>query len=100
MDDLVLQGGLIAGTRQDIAIQAGRIRQIAPRLQTEARETLDITGKLVVPGFVESHIHLDKAFVADRASGLRQGGPSPQALLAELKRNLPSTTSISAPLAP
>jgi cytosine/creatinine deaminase len=85
MDDLVLQGGLIAGTRQDIAIQAGRIRQIAPQLQTEARETLNITGKLVVPGFVESHIHPDKAFVADRAPGLHQGGPSPQALLMALK---------------
>jgi cytosine/creatinine deaminase len=85
MDDLVIQGGHIAGTRQDIAIQAGRIRQIAPRLQTEAQETLDVTGKLVVPGFVESHIHPDKAFVADRAPGLRPGGPSPQALLAKLK---------------
>jgi hypothetical protein len=45
-----------------------------------------VTGKLVLPGFVESHIHPDKAFVADRAPGLQAGGPTPQVLLAELKK--------------
>ena len=30
MDDLILRGGIIAGTQQDLAIQHGRIRQIAP----------------------------------------------------------------------
>jgi cytosine/creatinine deaminase len=86
MDDLLFRGGIIAGTQQDLAIRAGRIRQIAPHIHTAASQTLDITGKLVLPGFVESHIHLDKAFVADRAPGLRPGGPSPQALVAELKK--------------
>src|SRR5574341_1601365 len=86
MDDLIIQGGLVAGQQQDIAIQHGRIRQIAPGLHVEARERLDVTGKLVLPGFVESHIHPDKAFVADRAPGLTSGGPTPQVLLAELKK--------------
>jgi cytosine deaminase len=86
MDDLVVQGGIVAGKQQDIAIHAGRIRQIAPDLHTEARERLAVAGKLVLPGFVESHIHPDKAFVADRAPGLRAGGPTPQVLLAELKK--------------
>jgi cytosine/creatinine deaminase len=86
MDDLVLRGGIIAGMQQDVSIQAGRIRQIAPALSTPAQKTIDITGKLVMPGFVESHIHPDKAFVADRAPGLSRGGPSPQLLVAELKK--------------
>ena len=86
MDDLIVQGGIIAGQQQDIAIQQGRIRAIAPGLHTATREQLDVTGKLVLPGFVESHIHPDKAFVADRAPGLQAGGPSPQILLAELKK--------------
>ena len=86
MDDLIVQGGIIAGRRQDIAIQNGRIRQIAPGLQAEARERLEVTGKLVLPGFVESHMHPDKAFVADRAPGLCAGGPTPQVLVAELKK--------------
>lgn len=86
MDDLLLRGGIIAGQPQDVAIQHGRIRRVAHHIETLAHTTLDISAKLVLPGFVESHIHPDKAFVADRAPGLRAGGPSPQALLAELKK--------------
>jgi cytosine deaminase len=86
MDDLILRGGIIAGTQQDLAIQHGRIRQIAPRISTPAQATLDISAKLVLPGFIESHIHPDKAFIANRTSGLRREGPSPQVLVAQLKK--------------
>ena len=86
MDDLLIQGGIIAGQRQDVAIAEGRIRRIAPDLPARARSTIDATGRLVLPGFVESHIHPDKAYVADRTAGLRPGGPTPQVLVAELKR--------------
>ena len=86
MDDLLLRGGMIAGRQQDMAIHQGRIRQIAPHLTTPAQETLEIAGKLVLPGFVESHMHPDKAFVADRAPGLSANGPTPQVLVAELKK--------------
>lgn len=86
MDDLLLRGGLVAGTAQDIAIRQGCIRSITPHPVTPARQTIDITGKLVLPGFIESHIHLDKAFIADRTRGLSRGGPTPQVLVAELKR--------------
>jgi cytosine deaminase len=86
MDDLILRSGIIAGTQQDLAIQHGRIRQIAPRISTPAQTTLDISAKLVLPGFIESHIHPDKAFIADRTSGLRRDGPSPQVLVAQLKK--------------
>jgi cytosine deaminase len=86
MDDLLLRGGIIAGTQQDLAIQHGRIRQIAPRISTPAQATLDISAKLVLPGFIESHIHPDKAFIANRTSGLRREGPSPQVLVAQLKK--------------
>jgi cytosine deaminase len=87
MDDLLFRGGMVAGQARDIAIRGGRIRQIAPRIEAEAAETLDIHGKLVVPGFVESHIHPDKAFIADRAPGLQSGGPTPQTIVAELKKS-------------
>lgn len=86
MDDLILRGGMIAGAQQDLAIHQGRIRQIAPRIVTPARTTLDISAKLVLPGFVESHIHPDKAFIAARTSGLSREGPTPQVLVAQLKK--------------
>jgi cytosine deaminase len=86
MDDLLLRGGMIAGRQQDMALQQGRIRQIAPHLTIPAYATLDISGKLVLPGFVESHIHPDKAFVADRSPGLQADGPTPQVLVAALKK--------------
>jgi cytosine deaminase len=86
MDDLIFRGGIIAGKPQDLAIQRGRIRQIAPDIVMPAQKVIDVTGKLLLPGFVESHIHPDKAFVADRTSGLSRGGPIPQVLVAELKK--------------
>ncbi|MGH8069083.1 MAG: amidohydrolase family protein [Candidatus Entotheonellia bacterium] len=86
MDDLILRGGIITGAQQDLAIHQGRIRHVAPRISTPAQTTLDISGKLVLPGFIESHIHPDKAFIADRTSGLSREGPTPQVLVAELKK--------------
>lgn len=87
MDDILLRGGMVEGEPRDIAIRNGRIRQIASQIQTEAVDILDVHGHLVVPGFVESHIHPDKAFIADRAPGLQSGGPTPQTLVAELKKS-------------
>ncbi len=86
MDDILLHGGIIAGIQQDLAIQAGRIRRLAPHIDAAAHETIDVSGKLIIPGFVECHIHPDKALVADRAPGLRRGGPTPQVIMAELKQ--------------
>jgi len=51
----------------DIGILNGRIAAIGPLLSGATRiESLD--GALVVPGFVETHIHLDKSCIIDRCS--------------------------------
>jgi cytosine deaminase len=86
MGPLLLRQGLIGGRRQDVAIRDGRIHHIGPQLDPTGYETLDVADKLIVPGFVESHIHEDKAFIADRTPGLTAGGPTPQTLVAELKK--------------
>jgi cytosine deaminase len=86
MNNLLLQNGLVAGRRQDVAIHDGRIQRIGAVLDPVGFDTLDVTDKLVLPGFVESHIHPDKAFIADRTEGLRAGGPTAQALVAEQKK--------------
>ncbi len=87
MPDLLLRQGLVAGRRQDVAICNGRIDRIGDRLEAAGATVVDVVDRLVLPGFVESHIHLDKAFIADRTQGLRAGGPTPQTLVAELKKS-------------
>ena len=49
----------------DIGVADGSIVAIQDALEADA-EVLDVGGRLVVPGFVESHIHLDKACILDR----------------------------------
>ncbi len=52
----------------NIAIDNGRISKITPAKSTpEINETvLDAQGKLLIPGLVDAHIHLDKALLLDR----------------------------------
>jgi len=83
---LLLRGGLVAGRRQDVSVRDGRIARVGAGLDAAGHDTLDVTDRLVLPGFVESHIHPDKAFIADRTQGLSAGGPTPQTLVAELKK--------------
>jgi len=42
------------------------------RADEAARETVDVAGRVVTPGLVEAHIHLDKALLVDRVSGSAQ----------------------------
>src|SRR3977135_2378525 len=61
--DLILRNARIMGRHDatfDIGIERERIAAIEPRLAAEAQE-IDLEGRLVSPGFVETHIHLDKS---------------------------------------
>src|SRR5579859_3271582 len=59
MIDLILRNARPAGREAltDIGIDAGRF--VAADARTTARETIDVTGSLVIPPLVEPHIHLD-----------------------------------------
>ena len=85
--ELLLRGGIVDGRMQDILVRDGRIARVGARIDGGDAEVIDIADKLVLPGFVETHIHPDKAFIADRTQGLRAGGPTPQILVAELKKS-------------
>jgi cytosine deaminase len=54
-----------AGTPIDIGIAGGRIAAIEPHLVCETVE-IDVGGKLMLSGFVDTHIHLDKACLLGR----------------------------------
>ena len=56
----------------DIGIEKGRIAAIQAGLTAEA-QVVELGGALVTPGFVETHIHLDKSCILDRLSSQRGG---------------------------
>jgi N-acyl-D-amino-acid deacylase len=73
MFDLVVKNGLIAdGTGDapfvgDIAITDGVLVQVGGTVTGEATETIDATGLVVTPGFVDVHSHYDGQATFDTA---------------------------------
>jgi cytosine deaminase len=65
--DLIFRNALLRSstTPVDIGVKGGRIAAIEPRLACEAVE-IDVGGHLALPGFVDTHIHLDKACLLER----------------------------------
>jgi cytosine deaminase len=71
--DLILRNARGVGAEDeltDIGIAGGRIAAIEPKLAAEG-EAIDLAGRLVSPGFVETHIHLDKSCILDRCKSER-----------------------------
>src|SRR5665213_282953 len=46
----------------DIAIEGGRISAIDRNITADARERIDAGGRAAIPGLLEPHLHLEKAF--------------------------------------
>ena len=66
IDTLFTNAKLADGSLNDIAVSGGRIAAIVPAGSgTAATATVDIAGALLVPSFVEGHIHLDTSFYGD-----------------------------------
>lgn len=63
--DLVLRGGTVidgTGSRgrvADVGIRAGRIVSIGRMAGAAAKETVDVAGLVVAPGFIDVHTHAD-----------------------------------------
>lgn len=62
---MIISGGtLVDGTgaeprKADVAVDDGVISRVGDLSDAEAEQTIDATGKLVTPGFVDLHTHLD-----------------------------------------
>ncbi len=60
MDLILRHANLPDGRRDiDIAIDQGRIVELAPALAATAARELDVRGRLVSPPFVDAHFHMD-----------------------------------------
>jgi dihydroorotase-like cyclic amidohydrolase len=70
MFDLVLKNGLVVTPsctmRGGVAVQDGRVAVVAPDSQlSEARRTLDLDGRILLPGLFDPHVHLGMGGVID-----------------------------------
>ena len=67
MHDLVIANGTVVtadgATRADVAIRNGAIHAIGRDLGG-ARETIDAAGRLVLPGGVDAHCHIEQLSAA------------------------------------
>lgn len=75
MDDLLLVGGrvitLVGEPGQALAVREGRVSFVGrddEARRRPARETIDLGGRTVIPGFIDAHVHLV-------ATGLDMEGP-------------------------
>ncbi len=65
--DIVLKGGrffdIVTGelVASDIAISGERI--VGTCGDYEGREEIDVTGRIVVPGFIDTHLHIESSLV-------------------------------------
>jgi cytosine/creatinine deaminase len=85
--DLVLRNCRLParGEPVDLGIAAGRIVATS-EASGPARETRDVAGRLVTPGLVEAHIHLDKVLLTDRVSGAAETAAEAIRLTGQAKR--------------
>jgi cytosine deaminase len=67
MHDICISNAkLRAGELVDIAISAGHIAAIRPAGTERGDVVLDARSRLVLPGFIDPHLHIDKALTASR----------------------------------
>ena len=74
--DLVIRGGTVvtAGDtyKADVGIQRGKVVQLGGAIPAGARE-IDASGKLVIPGGVDAHVHLAPVFGTPKADDFVSG---------------------------
>ncbi|MFQ5520045.1 MAG: amidohydrolase family protein [Candidatus Methylomirabilia bacterium] len=101
---VVLDGSGAPAFGADVALERDRIVAVGPGLPNTARRTIDATGLMVAPGFIDIHTHSDFFYLEcpSAESKVRQGvttevagmcGFSPAPVLPERRRALETMAS-------
>ena len=78
--DLLIAGGMVIdGTgsparRADVAVKDGKIAAIGTLDARSARETIDVAGLVIAPGFIDVHTHADSIWERRRAENFVRMG--------------------------
>src|SRR5215471_7392700 len=75
------------GRLTDLGTRAGRIAEIGALGERPARRIVEGGGRVLTPGLVDSHIHLDKALIAERAPSIEGTVDEAIRVSAAAKRN-------------
>src|SRR3712207_9549900 len=66
MSGLLFSGGTVISAegsyRADVLVEDEKIVAVGTNLDTEDVETVDASGRLVMPGFIDAHTHMDMPF--------------------------------------
>ena len=70
MYDILIRNGLVLdgtggpGFHAQVAVKDGKIVRVARMIEGEAKQVIDAAGRVVTPGFIDSHSHSDLKFAA------------------------------------
>ena len=73
--DLLLKGGKMVNVfsgaveEKDILIKNGRIAYCGQCSEKDAKETVDLRGRYLLPGFIDAHIHIESSHMTPQAFG-------------------------------
>ena len=85
MDLLIRNARLLDGAQADVGIAAGRIVAVGPHVEADGA-AIDAEGCLLLPGLVETHVHLDKTCILDRCPAAEGSVAEAVRLTAQAKR--------------
>ena len=101
--DLILKNGecyLPEGlSKKDIGVRDGKIVEIADSIATEADRVIDLTGKTVLPGIIDSQVHFREPGLVhkeDLGTGGRAAVKGGVCTFFEMPNTHPATTSVEA----
>ena len=88
MSILIKNAQLSGKSTQDILIQEDCIHAVDSHISAQAHTVIEAAGNLVIPGFVDAHMHLDKCLLTERAPYLDLSGPEKGARTRQEKERL------------